>query len=137
MIGKGEQTQTLNFFPVLTCLSDGSNALFGAPPEFGARKLSSPYIFVAGVQLTSLLYHFSPSTEKVMRRPLTSALCRRQGHPLPLVSVHAYKNFGPPVFLSHPQLQQNLKSCCSETVLFIHSFIYSISTFHELFNYVA
>ena len=52
--GKREQTQTLNFFLVLTCLSTGS-CLVKCPlwsaPKIGTRKLLSPYIFVAGVQL--------------------------------------------------------------------------------------
>ena len=63
---KWEQTQT-NFLRVLRCLSAGSNVLFGAPLKSEARKLSSPYIFVAGVQLTSLSFHFSLSTPQKTR----------------------------------------------------------------------
>ena len=54
---KRELTQTLKFFLV---------------PELGARKLSSPYIFVAGVELMSLPYHFSPSTPE--RTPVIPSL---------------------------------------------------------------
>ena len=58
MLGKEEQTQTLNPLLVQIGLSVGSNTHFGTPLEFGARKVSSQYIFVAGVQLTSLTEHF-------------------------------------------------------------------------------
>ena len=58
-MGKGEQTQTW-FFLIQAYFSSGSNAPFEVPLEFGARKLAS-YIFVAGVQLTSLPYYFSPA----------------------------------------------------------------------------
>ena len=66
-VGKGEPIQTLGFFPALTCFSVLSNTPFGALPKFGARKLSSLYIFVAGVQLTSLPNHLSPLTPERRR----------------------------------------------------------------------
>ena len=62
-----EQTQTLNVFLVLTCLSARSGSLtlpLEHTPKLGARKLSSPHIFVDGVQLTSLSCHFSSSNPK-------------------------------------------------------------------------
>ena len=88
MVGKGDQIQTLHFFLVLTCLSTGSNSPFGAPPEFGARKLMSPYMFIIGFQLTSLSYHLSPSTTKKTCRPLTSAYRWWEGHPLTLKNLN-------------------------------------------------
>ena len=88
---KDEETQTLNFFP-------GSNMLvrwvtsrltlpLEPPPKkkkIGARKLSSPYIFVTGVQLNvftlSRLIQFSKNPSCL----LPSAWCRWEGYPLPL-----------------------------------------------------
>ena len=86
---KREQTQTLNFFLVLTSLSTGSCCIIPTlecTHKIEACELSSPYIFITGVLL--MTYHFSLPT-------------RRERHPLPLTSVHVYKNFGPPVFPSH------------------------------------
>ena len=98
----------MNVFLVLACLSAGCRSI--TPPfertlKIGPCEILSPYIFVAGVLLTSLLYHISPSTpERTLVVPLISARCRREGHPLPLPFAHAYKNFLPLVFPSHFKL---------------------------------
>ena len=105
IVKKREQTQTVNVFLILACLSAGCRSIttpLECTLKIGPCEILSPYIFVAGVLLTSLLYHFSPSTpERTLVVPLISARCRREGNPLPLPSAHAYKNFGPLVFPSH------------------------------------
>ena len=75
-----------------------------------------------------------------MSRPL-AAVCRRwEEHPLPLASTHAYKNFEPPVFLSHFFITMSalafLFGGYCLPYLLIDLFI-SISIFYDPFSYVT
>ena len=70
--------------------------------EFGAGKLSSTFILIAGVQLTSLPSNFSPMIpKKALVAPSLSPCVLSTRLSLFLASTHAYKNFGPPVFPCH------------------------------------
>ena len=67
-------------------------------PKIGARKLSSPYIFVAGVQLTPLPYHFSSSTsEKTQVIPsLSPVVSGAEKSDSARICAHDLRNSGPP-----------------------------------------
>ena len=67
--------------------------------QIGARNHSSPYIFMAGVQLSSP-HHVLPTTAK-NESPPSFLLVSAGGTPAPPGSVPAYKNFlGPSVLPS-------------------------------------
>ena len=109
-------------------------------PQNGVRKLSSPYIFVAAVQLhvftLSRLVVNCPKTS----RHLLSAWCRWDEHPLPLDLCMHTRSFAtssfPSSFLTTtggpwPGCSKNV------CVLFIYLFIFSILIFYELFNLIT
>ena len=133
-------SKDLNSFPVLTCLSAGSRSLtpsLECIPElglvnFGVRKLSSPYIFMAHITLMSSPSSISPSVQSCL---LTST-CRIRNRNINVHSLHACAQiFGHRVFLNHFKLQVPLLYYSVTTVCFIYLFIYSIS--EELFIYVT
>ena len=135
MVGKREQTQTLDFFLILTCLSAGSHSQTSPLeriPKIRARKLSSPYIFVAGALLTS--YYNSPSTaERIRVVPSLPLVVSARGTSASACLAHSHTIFRP-LLLS--QVIFNYHEClglpirCLLSALFIHSFIDSISIFY-------
>ena len=94
------------------------------PKEIKARKYPYPYIFVVGVLLTYLLYHFSLSTPE--STPLTSARWERPASARP---VHAHT--GSLVLQSSLVIFYYLGNANRGllSVLFIHLSIYSTSIF--------
>ena len=122
------------FFLVLTCLSADSNALFGAHLQLGACKLSSPYIFVAHVLLTSLPYYFLPSTpEGTQVVPSLLPIVSRRNirfHSLCACTHDPWTSSSPKSSLIHMSDSAFQFGNYSLIYLFIHSI------FHEPFNYV-
>ena len=111
---KNEQTETLNSFLVSCCIPDmfirgvgfSLSLLLNPPPKkIGARKLSSPYIFVAGVQWF-LPHNVSPLTPQNESPPLFFLLSA-EGISSSADSIHAYEILGPRVFFTHPKLTQS------------------------------
>ena len=88
-MGKREQTQTLNFFLVLTCLSTGSNTPIGISPKLGSYKLSSLYIFKACFLLTSFPNRISLLTlSRTQVVPHFHQSSWEQNHQLSLTHAH-------------------------------------------------
>ena len=138
MVEKREQTQTLNFFLVLTCFSARSHSLthlLERTPKVTARKLSSPYIFVACVLLTSLPYHFSPPTlDRTVVVPKLPPVVSGKAF-ASTRSVHAHTLLGPPVLLSHFLITRIPWSSYSKTTIcFIYLCIYSFIQFQFSIN---
>ena len=147
MLVKREQTQTLNFFRVITCLSVGSRSL--TPPlkrplllkKIRARKLSSPYIFVAGVLRLYLITFRRQLPKGHESSPHICQSCQREGHRLPFsprMCTQCLKfQSSLVIFNYHECLDLPIrKPLCALLVYLFIDWLIQFQFFYKPFNYV-